>query len=187
MEYYCIFSCSFLAFFFSVLRHMLCVLCWAKVSKSAQVPGQKNLSFTSFHFIHSLKSNLHNLTWWLRLFPQPVRRTDIGVPRMWGWVIIVRPRIRRHRISLPHASSFAYICSSPSQSMFIPHYPALFVYPPVKSIFFEYNSVGKSAETEGIDVDGFWHLHRLAPVTFPTPNATPKKRERQLSWLWSAF
>jgi len=54
-------------------------------------------------------------------------------------------------------------------------------YPPVKSIFFEYNSVGKSAETEGIDVDGFWHLHRLAPVTFPTPNATPKKRERQLS------
>lgn len=29
---------------------------------------------------------------------------------------------------------------------------------------------------ESIDVDGFWHLHRLAPVTFLTPaTPTPKK------------
>lgn len=132
---------------------MLCILCWAKVSKSTEVPGQKNLSFTSFHFIHSLKSNLHNLTWWLRLFLLPVSRTDIaGAEGLWwgGGFIIVRPRIRRHRISLPHASSFAYICSSPSQSMFIPHYPATSTYfPPLSRFSLYIIRSGKVKEVKG--------------------------------------
>lgn len=33
----------------------------------------------SFRFIHSLKSNLHNLTWWLRLFLLPVRQPQTRV------------------------------------------------------------------------------------------------------------
>lgn len=62
----------------------------------------------------------------------------------------------------------------------LPRYQHIF--PTSQSIFFEYNSQRKSEGSEGsigyIDVDGFWHLHRLAPVTFLTPNATPKKKER---------
>lgn len=76
----------------------------------------------SFRFIHSLKSNLHNLTWWLRLFLLPVRRTPTSPtlqPGSTSVIVVVLPPVlppfpafsKSSPHLPPHASSFAYIFS----------------------------------------------------------------------------